>query len=35
MFFTTSQNIIQVGLLTVIIPNVCVRVADILNDFRN
>ena len=34
MFVPTSQKIIQVGLFTIIIPNVCVSVADVLNDFE-
>ena len=32
MFVPTIQNINQVGLFTIIIPNACVSVDDILND---
>ena len=31
---STSQTISHIGLLTIIIPNECVSVADVLNDFE-
>ena len=32
-FFPTSQTIIQVGLFTIVVPTVCVSVANVLNYF--